>query len=99
MWIRRAVTNMGNIVISYKVFPTGIDVDLEKLKQQIEKTLPSKTSVYGFQIEPVAFGLNALIAHIVIPEDETGLLENVEEELGKISTVSQIQTIMVRRTR
>ena len=89
---------MGKIVISFKIFPSGVEVDLEKLKQQIEDILPSKTSIYGYQTEPVAFGLNALIAAIIIPEDETGLLDKIEEKLGKIPDVSQIQTIMVRRT-
>jgi len=98
MWIHRTMKNMGRIVISFKIFPIGVDVDLENLKKQIEKILPKLTSIYGYQSEPVAFGLNALIAHIIIPEDETGLLDKIEESLGKISDVSQIQTIMVRRT-
>jgi elongation factor 1-beta len=89
---------MGKIIISFKIFPEGVEVDLEKLKQQIEKALPEKTSVYGYQTEPVAFGLNALIAHLIIPEDESGLLDRVEDGLNKIKGVSQIQTIMVRRT-
>ena len=90
---------MGRIVISFKIFPKGVEVDLEKLKKEIEKTLPKSTSVYGYQDEPVAFGLTALIAHIILPEDESGLLDKVEENLGRIPEVSQIQTIMVRRTR
>ena len=88
---------MGRIVISYKIFPTGVEVDLDDLKKQIESVLPKSTSVYGYQTEPVAFGLNALIAHIIMPEDETGLLDKIEEDMGKIASVSQIQTIMVRR--
>lgn len=95
LWDRE---KMGRIVISFKIFPTGIDVDLEELKKQIEKILPKSTSVYGYQSEPVAFGLNALITHIIIPENETGLLDKIEENLNKIPDVSQIQTIMVRRT-
>lgn len=89
---------MGRIVISFKIFPRGLEVDLEELKKTIEKTLPKSTSVYGYQTEPVAFGLNALIAHIIIPEDESGLLDKVEEELSGIPEVSQIETVMVRRT-
>jgi len=89
---------MGRIVISFKIFPTGVEVDLDELKKQIEKILSTSTSSYGYQSEPVAFGLNALIAHIIIPEDETGLLDKIEESLNKIPDISQIQTIMVRRT-
>jgi len=90
---------MGRILISFKIFPTGLEVDLEKLKKDIENILPPSTSAYGYQTEPVAFGLNALIAHILVPEDESGLLDKVEDGLAKIPEVSQIQTIMVRRTK
>ncbi len=99
MWVHGAL-NMANIVVSYKIFPTGIEVDFEELQKQIEKVLPQQAKVYAdFQSEPIAFGLNALIAHIQIPEDETGILDKMEQRIGKISTVSQIQTLMVRRTR
>lgn len=98
MWVYGTVRKMGKIVISFKIFPTGLEVNLDELKKEIEGILPSKTSIYGYQTEPVAFGLNALIAHILIPEDESGLLDKIEENLTKIPDVSQIQTIMVRRT-
>jgi translation elongation factor aEF-1 beta len=91
---------MANIVITYKIFPTGIEVDFENLHKQIEKTLPPQAKIYAnYQTEPIAFGLNALITHIQIPEDQTGILEKVEKAIENISTVSQIQTLMVRRTR
>ncbi len=92
--------NMANVVVSYKIFPTGIEVDFGELQKQIEKVLPPQAKIYAdYQIEPVAFGLNALIAHILIPEDETGIVDQVEQNIQKIPTVSQIQTLMVRRTR
>ena len=91
---------MANVVVSYKIFPIGIEVDFKELQKQIEKTLPPKAKIYAdYQTEPIAFGLNALITHIQIPEDETGIVDEVEKTLEKIPTVSQIQTLMVRRTR
>ena len=91
---------MASVVVSYKIFPTGVDVDFEELQKAIENNLPPKAKIYAnFETEPVAFGLNALIAHIQIPEDETGIVEEVEQRLSSISTVSQMQTLMVRRTR
>lgn len=91
---------MASVVVSYKIFPTGVEVDFDKLQRQIEKTLPSQAKIYGpYQKEPIAFGLNALIAHIQIPEDATGLLDQVEAGIEKIPTVSQLKTLMVRRTR
>ncbi|UCB59974.1 MAG: elongation factor 1-beta [Candidatus Bathyarchaeota archaeon] len=91
---------MANVVVTYKIFPTGIEVDFEDLHKQIEKGLPSQARLFGnYQTEPIAFGLNALITHIQIPEDQTGVLEAVEKAIENIPTVSQIQTLMVRRAR
>lgn len=91
---------MANVVISYKILPTGIEVDFDELQKQIERALPPKAKIYAnYQTEPIAFGLNALIAYIQIPEDETGILEEMEQNIEKIPTVSRIQTLMVRRTR
>ena len=91
---------MTSIVISYKILPTGTEVDFKELQKQVEKALPPKAKMYAdCQTEPIAFGLNALIAHVQIPEEETGVLEEVERNIEKIPTVSQIQTLMVRRAR
>jgi len=88
---------MAKVLISMKIFPTGTEVDLNQLKQTIERSLPKDTSVYGFGEEPIAFGLRALIAHILVPEEKSGSLEEVENILQRIEGVSQIQTHMVRR--
>lgn len=90
---------MGKIVVSYKIFPIDVTVDFENLKQTIEENLPKHVSIYGYATEPVAFGLNALIAHIIIPEDETGIINRLEQRLSQIDEISQIQTLMIRRTR
>jgi len=88
---------LANIVISFKIFPSDATVDLNLLKEKIKKELPKFASVRGFAEEPIAFGLSALIAHIVLPEDRSGVLDEVENYLLKIKEVSQIETIMVHR--
>jgi len=88
---------LGKIVISFKIFPSEATVDLDLLKEKIEKQMPKFASVHGFAEEPIAFGLSALIAHIVLPEDRSGVLDEVENYLLEIREVSQIETLMVRR--
>lgn len=91
---------MANVVVSLKIFPIGIEVNFDELQKQVEESLPSKAKIYAnFQTEPIAFGLNVLIAHIRIPEGETGILDSVEQNIENIPEVSRIQTLMVRRTR
>jgi len=95
--INREKKQMAKVLVSMKIFPISTDIDLNQLKQKIEKTLPADSSVYKFAQEPVAFGLNALIAHILLPEEKSGGLEEIENSIQKIDGVSQIQMVMVRR--
>jgi translation elongation factor aEF-1 beta len=72
-------------------------VNFEDLKKKIEASLPEFATVYGYGEEPIAFGLNALICAIKIPEDKSGVLEELEKRFEQINEISQVQTIMVRR--
>ena len=89
--------DLANIVVSFKIFPSEAEVELNLLREKITKQLPQFASVHGFAEEPIAFGISALIAHIILPEDRSGVLDEVESYLLKIKEVSQIETIMVRR--
>jgi len=88
---------MAQVLISFKIYPTDI-MDLNELKQKIERQLPKYAKLHKTAEEPIAFGLNALIAQILIPEKQEGALDQLEQVLQKIPEVSQIQTIMVSRT-
>lgn len=88
---------MGKVIVSFKIFPSDITVELNRLQSRIEEELPEYASVYRFTEEPIAYGLNALIAHIIIPEEKPGGLDEVEKRLQKIGEISQIQTVMVRK--
>lgn len=89
---------MGTVIVTYKVFPEDIVENFESLKKQIEEKLPKDSSTSGYGEEPVAFGLKALLVQVRFPEDKTGLVDEFETELGKIKGVSQVQTLMVRRS-
>jgi elongation factor 1-beta len=89
---------MGNVIITYKIFPKDIIIDFEELKRKIKENLPEFASVEGYGEEPVAYGLKALLAQVKFPEDKTGVLEEFEKKLEGIGGISQVQTLMVRRT-
>ena len=89
---------MGSVVITYKIFPSEVTENFDKLKKKIEERLPEFSSVYGYGEEPVAFGLKVLLVQIKFPEDKTGILEEFEKNIEHIEEISQVQTVMVRRT-
>ena len=89
---------MGSIKVVYKVFPEDIVASFDGLKKKVEACLPEASSVEGYGEEPIAFGLKALLVQVTFPEDKTGIVDDFETELEKIEGVSQVQTVMVRRT-
>jgi translation elongation factor aEF-1 beta len=89
---------VGTVIVTYKVFPEDIVQNFDSLKKKIEERLPKDSSVSGFGEEPVAFGLVALLVQVRFPEDQSGLVDEFETALGTIPGVSQVQTMMVRRS-
>jgi len=89
---------MGFVVVTYKIFPTDIVDDFSEMKKKLESNLPTGASVHGYGEELVAYGLKALLVQVKFPEDQTGLLEEFEKKVESMEGVSQIQSLMVRRT-
>ena len=89
---------MGTVIVTYKVFPEDIVENFDALKKEIDGKLPKDSSISGYGEEPIAFGLKALLVQVRFPEDQTGLVDEFETEMDKIKGVSQVQTMMVRRS-
>ncbi len=88
---------MANVMVSMKIFPEDVTLDLNQLKEEIKRSLPQDASVRKFGEEPIAFGLVAIIAHILIPEEKSGELEKVENAIRSIKGISNIETFMMQR--
>ncbi len=89
---------MGRIKVVYKVFPEDIVANFDDLKKKVESCLPEDSSAEGYDEEPIAFGLKALLVQVTFPEEKTGIVDEFETQLEKIKGVSQVQTVIVRRT-
>lgn len=68
------------------------------MKKNLEAILPASAAVHGYGEELVAYGLKALLVQVKFPEDQTGLVDEFERKLETMEGVSQVQTLMVRRT-
>jgi len=89
---------MGHVIVTYKVFPDEVVDNFDELKKEIESCMPDSSSLEGYGEEPIAFGLKILLVQVKFPEDKTGIVDVFEKQLEKIQGVSQVQTLMVRRT-
>jgi len=80
---------MGDVLVTYKIMPEGVDVDFEKMKEEVKNKVSSLGKIAEFDLQPIAFGLKALVVKVIV-KDEGGIADKIEEELGKIENVQGV---------
>ncbi len=87
---------MGSYVIRVKLLPEDTTTDHQKIVDMVAGLLPKPAQIRGHRIEPIAFGLSAVIVDIVAPEEE-GEVDRIEEAISKAPLVSQYEVTGVSR--
>ena len=87
---------MARVVITLKIMPEDVDVDLEELLARIKDVVPEGTDVRANEIVPVAFGLKAIRMNVA-REESMGGTDDIEEAISALDGVSQVEVEMVSR--
>jgi len=87
---------MSSLVVRVRILPESIEEDLEKLVVRIGEELKAVGTIINYKIEPIAFGLSAIIADFKI-EERKGGTEPLEDKLKRVKGVSEIDVIAVSR--
>ncbi|MBP1908934.1 elongation factor 1-beta [Methanolobus bombayensis] len=87
---------MGEVAATMKIMPTGVDVDLEELKDKIIEVIPEGAEYGTHEIEPVAFGLKAIVMVVIVGDIEGGT-EKVEEAFAAVEGVESVTVTDVGR--
>jgi elongation factor 1-beta len=82
----KVLDSMAEVIVGLKVMPTGVDVDLDKLEDDIKKEINPEKMLR----QPIAFGLVALLVTKFIPDVE-GELENLEKKVRSIENVGDVE--------
>lgn len=81
---------MGNVYMKLRVMPEDVDVDLEKIYEKIREVAPEKVEIRDYKIQPIAFGLKALLVMAVMP-DEGGIGDMLIEKIEQIEGVESVE--------
>lgn len=89
--------SMAKVIITFKIMPEGVDINLEDLKSQIIKRITNFGGIITEEKkEPVAYGLNSLNITFNLDEDK-GDTERLEEDICKIEGIQSCSVISVSR--
>ncbi len=84
---------MSEVIVTFKIMPTGTDVDLDKLENDVKSSINPQR----MKREPIAFGLVAIIATTMV-EDEGGQMDAIENKLRSINGVNDVEVTEITRT-
>jgi len=87
---------LGSYVIRLKLLPQDTTTDHQKIVDSVAALLPKPAQIRGHKIEPIAFGLSAVIVDVVAPEED-GVIDKIEEIVSKAPLVGQYELIGVSR--
>ena len=87
---------MSIVAVKIKLMPASPETDLKKVEENAGMVL-GKNNVKNpqFEIQPIAFGLKALIVMFGWPEEKE--LETLEEELKEIDGIGSVEVVDMRR--
>ncbi len=81
---------MANVVMKIRVMPTGVDVDLEAIQEKIREVVPENVEIRDIGLQPIAFGLKAIVIAAVAP-DEGNISEEFVEKIKGIEGVESAE--------
>jgi elongation factor 1-beta len=76
--------------------PADADSNLDNVLQSIKKSMPQGMEMKGHAIEPIAFGLKAIIGDFLL-EDAEGQMDKLEESIKGVEGVGEIEVTNISR--
>uniref|UniRef100_A0A7C3VC67 Elongation factor 1-beta n=1 Tax=Archaeoglobus fulgidus TaxID=2234 RepID=A0A7C3VC67_ARCFL len=81
---------MGKVMMKIRVMPADVDVNLEEVLERIKSIQFEGVELRDSAIQPIAFGLKAIVLMTVMPDAE-GIGDRYVEEIGKIEGVESVE--------
>ncbi|MBS3143316.1 elongation factor 1-beta [Candidatus Woesearchaeota archaeon] len=87
---------MGEVIITFKIMPEDLDVNLNNIEKEVKELLEKYGQVGKVEKEKIAFGLEALKV-IFIMNESKGSADFLEDNMRNIDGVQSVEITDVRR--
>jgi len=84
---------MGSVIVTFKIMPESVEVDLDSLEQEIK----SEINPQRIERVPVAFGLNA-IQIVKLVEEKEGEMDRITNQIKNIKGIKEVEVVGMTRS-
>ena len=87
---------MARLVARIRILPADADSNLDNVVESIKTSMPQGMAMKGHALEPIAFGLKAIIGDFLLEEAE-GQMDKLEESNKLVEGVGEIEVTNISR--
>lgn len=87
---------MARLVARIRILPAEAESNLETVVHTIKTSMPQGMEMKGHAMEPIAFGLEAIVGDFLL-EDAEGQMDKLEESIRGIDGVGEIEVMNISR--
>ncbi|HEU4605603.1 MAG TPA: elongation factor 1-beta [Nitrososphaera sp.] len=87
---------MARLVARIRIMPADAESNLDNVVNSMKSSMPEGMEMKGHAIEPIAFGLKAVVGDFVL-EDAEGQMDKLEDSIKNIEGVGEIEVMNISR--
>ncbi|HUG96961.1 MAG TPA: elongation factor 1-beta [Nitrososphaera sp.] len=87
---------MTRLVARIRIMPADAESNLDNVVNSMKSSMPEGMEMKGHAIEPIAFGLKAVVGDFVL-EDAEGQMDKLEDSIKNIEGVGEIEVMNISR--
>jgi elongation factor 1-beta len=87
---------MARLVVRIRILPADAESNLENVVESIKKSVPTGMEMKSSSMEPIAFGLKALVSDFLL-DDAEGQMDKLEESIKSVEGVGEIEVTNISR--
>jgi elongation factor 1-beta len=87
---------MARLVVRIRILPADAESNLDNVVESIKKSMPQGMEMKGHMMEPIAFGLKAIVGDFLL-DDAEGQMDKLEESIKIVEGVGEIEVTNISR--
>ncbi|HJS68792.1 MAG TPA: elongation factor 1-beta [Nitrososphaera sp.] len=87
---------MARLIARIRIMPADAESNLDSVVQSIKTSMPQGMEMKGHAMEPIAFGLKAIVGDFLL-EDAEGQMDKLEETIKGVDGVGEIDVMNISR--